>query len=91
MIFCKVRAIILSNFFHGTFSLKLPFPPASLSAVRETLFYDYRERLQKRPVRRHRVRRPRLLGVLGANQPPIAAQIAHAATCDARKVAIFDV
>ena len=29
-----------------------------------------------------------LPGVLGAIQPPIAAQIAHAATCDARKSTI---
>ena len=35
------------------------------------------------------VRMPRLLGVLGANRPPIVAQIAHAATGDARKVDDF--
>ena len=35
------------------------------------------------------VRVPRLLGVLGANRPPVVAQIAHTATCDARKVDDF--
>ena len=34
-------------------------------------------------------RRSRLLVVIGANRPPTAAQIAHAATCDARKSTIF--
>ena len=35
------------------------------------------------------VRMPRLLGVLGANRPQIVTQIAHTATCDARKVDDF--
>ena len=34
------------------------------------------------------MRRLRLLGVLGADLPPTVAQIAHAATCDARKSTI---